>query len=55
LRVPEICPWALREGILLRRIAPLPSPDAVRQVQLIQSIGAGIASIDEHRLVRQPT
>jgi exopolyphosphatase / guanosine-5'-triphosphate,3'-diphosphate pyrophosphatase len=26
----EICPWALREGILLRRLAPLPSPDALR-------------------------
>jgi exopolyphosphatase/guanosine-5'-triphosphate,3'-diphosphate pyrophosphatase len=53
LRVEEVelCPWALREGILLRRLAPLPSPDALRQVQLIQSIGAGVTSIDAVRRV----
>src|SRR5436309_2487371 len=50
----EICPWALREGILLRRLAPLPSPDALRQVQLIRSIGAGVTSLDEQRQVRRP-
>jgi len=48
----DVCPWALREGLLLRRMAPLPSPDALRQVQLIQSIGAGVASLEQHRQVR---
>jgi exopolyphosphatase / guanosine-5'-triphosphate,3'-diphosphate pyrophosphatase len=49
----HICPWALREGILLRRMAPLPSPEALRQVQLIQAIGAGVTSLAEHRLERR--
>jgi exopolyphosphatase/guanosine-5'-triphosphate,3'-diphosphate pyrophosphatase len=51
----EVCPWALREGILLRRLAPLPSPDALRQVRLIETIGAGVTSLDEHRQARRPS
>jgi exopolyphosphatase/guanosine-5'-triphosphate,3'-diphosphate pyrophosphatase len=32
----EMCPWALREGILLRRLSPLLTPDSLHQIQLIQ-------------------
>jgi len=33
----EICPWALREGVLLRRLSPLLSADSLHQIQLIQA------------------
>jgi exopolyphosphatase/pppGpp-phosphohydrolase len=33
----EICPWALREGILLRRLSPLLTPDSLGQIQLLQA------------------
>jgi exopolyphosphatase / guanosine-5'-triphosphate,3'-diphosphate pyrophosphatase len=39
----EICPWALREGILLRRLSPLLTADSLYQVELIHA-AAGYAS-----------
>jgi hypothetical protein len=45
----EVCPWALREGILLRRLAPLPGPDALRHVELIESSGATVSRLDDRR------
>jgi exopolyphosphatase / guanosine-5'-triphosphate,3'-diphosphate pyrophosphatase len=45
----EICPWALREGILLRRVAPLPRTDTLRQVKLVESSSATVSRLDEHR------
>lgn len=60
----QICPWALREGILLRRLAPLPTADALRQVRLIDSISAGVrvgagvdcavSDLEEYRQARRP-
>lgn len=59
----QICPWALREGILLRRLAPRPTADALRQVRLIESIsagvgvgageGSGVSDLDEYRQARR--
>jgi exopolyphosphatase / guanosine-5'-triphosphate,3'-diphosphate pyrophosphatase len=34
----EICPWALREGILLRRLSPLLTADSLHQIELIQAV-----------------
>jgi hypothetical protein len=45
----EVCPWALREGILLRRRAPPPSPDALRHVPLIESPSATVSRLDDRR------
>ena len=33
----EVCPWALREGILLRRLSPLLTADSLYQVELIHA------------------
>jgi exopolyphosphatase / guanosine-5'-triphosphate,3'-diphosphate pyrophosphatase len=33
----ELCPWALREGILLRRLSPLLTPDSLHQIKLLQA------------------
>jgi exopolyphosphatase/guanosine-5'-triphosphate,3'-diphosphate pyrophosphatase len=33
----ETCPWALREGILLRRLSPLLTADSLHQIRLIQA------------------
>jgi exopolyphosphatase / guanosine-5'-triphosphate,3'-diphosphate pyrophosphatase len=33
----EVCPWALREGILLRRLSPLLTADSLHQIELIQA------------------
>jgi len=46
----EICPWALREGILLRRLSPLMTPDSLYQIKLIQAAG----DPDTTRLDRHP-
>lgn len=37
LSVVEICPWALREGILLRRLSPLLTPDSLYQIKLLKA------------------
>lgn len=52
LRVPSvrICPWALREGILLRRLSPLLTPDSLHQIRLLQAAAdPDIAVLDDHR------
>jgi exopolyphosphatase / guanosine-5'-triphosphate,3'-diphosphate pyrophosphatase len=50
LRSVQICPWALREGILLRRLSPLLTPDSLHQIKLLQAAAdPGIAVLDDHR------
>jgi exopolyphosphatase/guanosine-5'-triphosphate,3'-diphosphate pyrophosphatase len=50
----EICPWALREGILLRRLSPLLTPDSLHQIKLIQAAAdPDTVTLDRHRGVRQ--
>jgi exopolyphosphatase/guanosine-5'-triphosphate,3'-diphosphate pyrophosphatase len=46
----EVCPWALREGILLRRISPPPGGDGLRAVRL--TAPAGVSRLDERRRTR---
>ncbi len=49
----EVCPWALREGILLRRLSPLLTPDSLHQIKLIQAAADGdVVTLDEHRARR---
>jgi exopolyphosphatase/guanosine-5'-triphosphate,3'-diphosphate pyrophosphatase len=46
----EICPWALREGILLRRLSPLLTADSLYQIKLIQSAAAPeVTVLDDYR------
>jgi exopolyphosphatase/guanosine-5'-triphosphate,3'-diphosphate pyrophosphatase len=46
----EVCPWALREGILLRRLSPLFTPDSLHQIQLIQDTAdPDLIILDRHR------
>ncbi|MEN3309615.1 MAG: exopolyphosphatase / guanosine-5-triphosphate,3-diphosphate pyrophosphatase [Micromonosporaceae bacterium] len=46
----EVCPWALREGILLRRLSPLLTPDSLHQIQLIQDTAdPDLIILDRHR------
>jgi exopolyphosphatase / guanosine-5'-triphosphate,3'-diphosphate pyrophosphatase len=49
----EICPWALREGILLRRLASTPDVDALPQVRLLDTFGADVADLAERRRARR--
>ena len=50
----EICPWALREGVLLRRLSPVLSADSLHQIQLIQAAAdPDTTSLDERRAARQ--
>jgi exopolyphosphatase/pppGpp-phosphohydrolase len=49
----EICPWALREGILLRRLSPLLTSDSLAQIKLIQAAAdPDVAILDQHRASR---
>jgi exopolyphosphatase/guanosine-5'-triphosphate,3'-diphosphate pyrophosphatase len=49
----EICPWALREGILLRRLSPLLTPDSLHQIKLIRAAADGdVVALDDHRARR---
>jgi len=46
----EICPWALREGILLRRLSPLLTADSLYQISLIQAAAdPDVVILDNHR------
>jgi exopolyphosphatase/pppGpp-phosphohydrolase len=46
----EICPWALREGILLRRLSPLLTPDSLHQIRLLQAAAdPDVAILDDRR------
>ena len=46
----EVCPWALREGILLRRLSPLLTPDSLHQIKLLQAAAdPRVAILDDHR------
>jgi exopolyphosphatase/guanosine-5'-triphosphate,3'-diphosphate pyrophosphatase len=46
----EICPWALREGILLRRLSPLLTPDSLYQIRLLQAAAdPDVAILDDRR------
>ncbi|GAA0899375.1 Ppx/GppA phosphatase family protein [Virgisporangium ochraceum] len=47
--VVEVCPWALREGILLRRLEPLPLPDTLRTMRLDGPPAAGVSDLDDYR------
>lgn len=49
----EICPWALREGILLRRLDPLPVPDGLRPVRLPDLVDAGVSDLGGYRRQRR--
>jgi exopolyphosphatase/guanosine-5'-triphosphate,3'-diphosphate pyrophosphatase len=50
----EICPWALREGVLLRRLSPLLSPDSLHQIELIQAAAdPETTTLHRHRTVRR--
>lgn len=54
LRQVEICPWALREGVLLRRLSPLLTPDSLYQIQLIQAASdPDTPTLDRYRAARQ--
>lgn len=49
----EICPWALREGVLLRRLSPLLTPDSLHQIQLIQAASdPDTPTLDRYRAAR---
>ena len=45
----EICPWALREGILLRRLSPLLTPDSLHQIKLLQAAADPSAADPRYR------
>jgi exopolyphosphatase/guanosine-5'-triphosphate,3'-diphosphate pyrophosphatase len=45
----EVCPWALREGILLRRLSPPSYGDNLRGVCLRDPAGI-VTNLDDHRL-----
>jgi exopolyphosphatase/guanosine-5'-triphosphate,3'-diphosphate pyrophosphatase len=47
--VVEVCPWALREGILLRRLEPLPLPDTLRMMRLDGPPTTGVSDLDGYR------
>jgi exopolyphosphatase/guanosine-5'-triphosphate,3'-diphosphate pyrophosphatase len=47
--VVEVCPWALREGILLRRLEPLPLPDTLRTMRLNGPPVAGVSDLAGYR------
>jgi exopolyphosphatase/guanosine-5'-triphosphate,3'-diphosphate pyrophosphatase len=50
----EVCPWALREGILLRRLSPLLTPDSLEQIKLIQAAADPESSaLDRRREARR--
>lgn len=50
VRVVEICPWALREGIFLRRLSPLLTPDSLQQIKLLRAAAdPDVAILDDHR------
>jgi exopolyphosphatase/guanosine-5'-triphosphate,3'-diphosphate pyrophosphatase len=49
VRQAVICPWALREGVLLRRLSPLLSPDSLHQIQLIQAAADPDTAVLDHR------
>ncbi|MEU4425878.1 hypothetical protein AB0F81_35105 [Actinoplanes sp. NPDC024001] len=49
----EICPWALREGILLRRLALPAGGDGLRGFPLFEPAEAGVTSLDGHRQAGQ--
>jgi exopolyphosphatase / guanosine-5'-triphosphate,3'-diphosphate pyrophosphatase len=54
IRQVEVCPWALREGILLRRLSPLQTSDSLYQIKLIQAVAEPDATIlDRRRASRQ--
>jgi exopolyphosphatase / guanosine-5'-triphosphate,3'-diphosphate pyrophosphatase len=49
----DICPWALREGVLLRRLSPLLTPDSLRQIKMLRAAADGdVALLDGHRGAR---
>jgi exopolyphosphatase / guanosine-5'-triphosphate,3'-diphosphate pyrophosphatase len=49
----DICPWALREGILLRRLSPLLTPDSLHQIKLIQAAAdPDTTTLDQRRVAR---
>jgi exopolyphosphatase / guanosine-5'-triphosphate,3'-diphosphate pyrophosphatase len=46
----ELCPWALREGILLRRLSPLLTSDSLAQIEAIQAAAdPGVPSLERRR------
>lgn len=50
LSVVELCPWALREGILLRRLSPLLTPDSLYQIKLLRAAAdPDVAVLDDRR------
>jgi exopolyphosphatase / guanosine-5'-triphosphate,3'-diphosphate pyrophosphatase len=49
LSAVELCPWALREGILLRRLSPLLTPESLRQIRLLQAAADGSAARPRNR------
>jgi hypothetical protein len=49
----DICPWALREGVLLRRLSPLLTPDSLHQIKMLRAAADGeVALLDGHRGAR---
>jgi exopolyphosphatase/guanosine-5'-triphosphate,3'-diphosphate pyrophosphatase len=52
LSAVEICPWALREGILLRRLSPLMTPDSLYQIKLLWAAGPDDAVLKDRRAAR---
>jgi exopolyphosphatase/guanosine-5'-triphosphate,3'-diphosphate pyrophosphatase len=49
----EVCPWALREGILLRRLSPLLTTDSLAQIKLIQAVAdPDVPTLDQRRARR---
>ncbi|WP_442875068.1 Ppx/GppA family phosphatase [Actinoplanes sp. NBC_00393] len=46
----EVCPWGLREGVLLRRISPPPGGHALRAVRL--TAPPGVSRLHERRRAR---
>jgi exopolyphosphatase/guanosine-5'-triphosphate,3'-diphosphate pyrophosphatase len=49
----EICPWALREGILLRRLNPVPVPDGLRPVRFTGVTACEVSDLAGFRNARR--